>query len=91
MGSFVEENTVLYYLAFANDRVYMKCLVYGIYILEFVQSVLIAESVFRNYELFLTGFGGAGALETHGTTWFSFPILTAIGELSCKGHARPTF
>ena len=64
----------------------MKCLVYGIYILEFAQSVLIAESVFQNYELFLTGFGGSQALQKHGTTWFSFPILTAIGELSCVGH-----
>jgi len=46
--------TVLYYLAFPNDRSYLKCLVYGVYIFEFVQCVLIVEAAFQT---FVTGFG----------------------------------
>jgi hypothetical protein len=70
---------VLYYLAFRNDQAYMKCLVYGIYILEFIQSIFIIENSFR---IFVTSFGDVEAIDEVGTTWLSVPILTAIGELS---------
>jgi hypothetical protein len=69
---------VLYYLAFPNDRAYMKCLVYGIYTLEFIQSVLIIEYGFR---IFVTSFGDIEAIDQLRTAWLSVPILTAIGEL----------
>ncbi|KIM39182.1 hypothetical protein M413DRAFT_55882, partial [Hebeloma cylindrosporum] len=65
----------LYYLAFPHDRVYMKCLVYGVYILELIQSVFIVEDGFR---IFVASFGDIVAIDRVGTTWLSVPILTAI-------------
>jgi len=66
----------------------MKYLVYGAYILEFIQSVLIIEDGFR---IFVTNFGYTDAIDHVGTTWLSVPIFTAIGELSCVGHGWLTF
>jgi len=71
--------TDLYYLAFPLDRLYTKCLVYGIYLLEFVQSILIIEAGFRT---FVNGFGDLEVLDQIKTQWLSIPVLTAIGELS---------
>ncbi|KIM49812.1 hypothetical protein M413DRAFT_49135, partial [Hebeloma cylindrosporum] len=68
----------LYYLAFPNDRAYIKCVAYGIYTLEFTQSILIMEDGFR---IFVTSFGDIEAIDQVGTTWFSVPILTAIATL----------
>ncbi|PBK84782.1 hypothetical protein ARMGADRAFT_1169981 [Armillaria gallica] len=39
----------LYYLAFPNDRRFIKYLVYGIYVIEFVQTMLIAHDVVNLY------------------------------------------
>jgi len=78
----------VYSLAFPNDRVHMKCLVYGIYILESIQSVLAFLSSFRKFVL---GFGDVEAIDKVGTAWLSVPIFTAIGEFSCKGHYLLTF
>ncbi|KIM49792.1 hypothetical protein M413DRAFT_59942, partial [Hebeloma cylindrosporum] len=66
--------TVCYHLAFPNDRAYIKCLVYAIYLLEFIQSVLVIE---HGFQIFVTGFGDIGAIDQVGSTW-SVPILTAI-------------
>ena len=57
----------------------LKCLVYGIYFLEVVQSVLIIDALFRT---FVTKFGDVQALDRVETLWLSVPILTAISELS---------
>ena len=64
----------------------MKCLVYGIYFLEFVQSALTIDNGFRT---FVTSFGDVQALDRVGTAWFSIPILTAICEFSYPWASRP--
>jgi len=74
------ENIDLYYLAFPEDRVHLKCLVYGVYFLEFVQSVLVVDAMFRT---FVTMFGDVQALDQIETLWLSIPILTAISEFAC--------
>ena len=81
------ENTDLYFLAFPNDRTYLKCLVYGIYILEFAQSALILEAGFRTY---VTGFGDVEGFNRVNTLWLSVPIFTAIGTFSRARHAQLT-
>ena len=68
----------MYWLAFPNDRTFLKCLVYGIYTLEFTQSVLIIESGFRTY---VTGFGDVEGFNQL-NMWLSVPIFTAIGKFS---------
>jgi hypothetical protein len=57
----------------------MKCLVYGIYFLEFIQSVLIIEAGFRT---FVNGLGDLEVMNQIKTSWLTIPLLTAIGELS---------
>jgi hypothetical protein len=54
-------------------------LVYGIYVLELVQSVLLIEAGFRT---FVIGFGDVEVFNQVKTEWLSIPILTAIGEHS---------
>jgi len=56
----------------------MKCLVYGIYILEVVQSAVIIEIGFRT---FVTSLGDVQVFNRVETAWL-IPTLTAIGELS---------
>ena len=77
------ENADLYYLAFPDDRVYTKGLVYGIYLLEVIQSVLMVEMAFRN---FVTRLGDVEVFDQVETMWSSVPIFTAIGKFS---HGRP--
>ena len=78
-ANFVDIKTVLYSLAFPHDCVYMKCVVYGIYILELIQSIL---SIYSGFQKFVTGFGDDEVIDQIEMEWLSIPILTAIGELS---------
>jgi len=71
-------NTDLYYLAFPKDRMFLKCIVYGIYFLELVQSALIIKTGFR---IFVTMFGDVEVLDQIEMAWLSVPILTSIGEV----------
>ena len=66
----------------------MKCLVYGIYFIELVQSILVIETGFRT---FVTSFGNVEVFDRIETLWLSVPILTAIGEFSYIGRKRQTF
>jgi len=81
---FWHENAVLYYLAFPNDRLYLKCLVYGLYTFEFVQCVLIVEAAFHT---FVTSFGDVDVFNRVNTEWLSVPIFTALGKLYRTWHA----
>ena len=66
----------------------MKYLVYGVYILEVVQSALITETGFRTY---VTNLGDVQVFGQAETGWLSVPILTAIGGLSRTEHEGLTF
>ncbi|KAK0495039.1 hypothetical protein EDD18DRAFT_1355039 [Armillaria luteobubalina] len=65
----------LYYLAFPKDRRFVKSLVYGIYIIELVQTILIAHNAFA---LFGYGFGDLEVLAEIHVDWLVVPIMTAI-------------
>ncbi|PBK82337.1 hypothetical protein ARMGADRAFT_1170969, partial [Armillaria gallica] len=65
----------LYYLAFPNDRRFIKYLVYGIYIIELVQTVLVAHDTFA---MFGYGFGDMDSLTGKHLSWFTIPIISAI-------------
>jgi hypothetical protein len=73
----------MYHLGFPTDRVHMRCLVYGVYLLQLVQSVLVIKTGFR---IFVTNFGVVGVLDQIDTLWLSVPILSAISEFS---YGRP--
>ncbi|KAK0454308.1 hypothetical protein EV421DRAFT_409871 [Armillaria borealis] len=71
----------LYYLAFPNDRQFIKYLVYGIYIVEFVQTMLLTHDAFA---IFGYGFGDLDALTDIHLYWLIVPIMSAV--TACVGH-----
>ncbi|KAK0486473.1 hypothetical protein IW261DRAFT_1604609 [Armillaria novae-zelandiae] len=71
----------LYYLAFPNDRKFTKCLVYGIYIVEFVQTMLVSHDVFV---IFGYGFGDMDALTGMHFNWLTVPVVSAV--IACVGQ-----
>ncbi|KAK0194324.1 hypothetical protein F5146DRAFT_1035258 [Armillaria mellea] len=71
----------LYYLAFPNDKRFTKCLVYGIYIIESVQTMLIAHDVFATFGY---GFGDMDALTRVNLYSLTVPILGAVA--ACVGQ-----
>ncbi|PBK86537.1 hypothetical protein ARMGADRAFT_1086385 [Armillaria gallica] len=64
----------LYYLAFPKDRKITKYLVYGVYIVEFVQTMLFTHDAFA---MFGYGFGDIKALVRMNFNWLTIPIMTA--------------
>ncbi|TFK33883.1 hypothetical protein BDQ12DRAFT_637076 [Crucibulum laeve] len=65
----------LYYLAFPNDRLYAKALVYGTYTLEALQSILIAHDAFKTFG---QGFGDFNALDSVQFLWLTIPVISGI-------------
>ncbi|SJL10276.1 uncharacterized protein ARMOST_13660 [Armillaria ostoyae] len=71
----------LYYLAFPNDRRFIKYLVYGIYVIEFGQTMPVAHDAFA---MFGYGFGDMDALTRMNFFWLTSPIMSAV--VSCAGQ-----
>ncbi|KAJ3502018.1 hypothetical protein NLJ89_g9074 [Agrocybe chaxingu] len=65
-----------YYMAFPEDGIRLKALVYGLYVLETAQTALIMQTAFRMY---VTSFGNFHSLDLVDTTWLSVPIMTTVG------------
>ncbi|TFK37420.1 hypothetical protein BDQ12DRAFT_607913, partial [Crucibulum laeve] len=65
----------LYYVAFPNDKLQIKCLVYGIFILQTVQFILIVHDSFLYFGVH---FGDPVALDSSQTEWFSVPVSGAV-------------
>ncbi|KAK0223785.1 hypothetical protein IW262DRAFT_1458827 [Armillaria fumosa] len=71
----------LYYLAFPNDRRFTKYLVYGIYVIEFGQTILVAHDTFAAFGY---GFGDIDALTGIKFNWLTGPIMSAVA--ACIGQ-----
>ncbi len=69
----------LYYLAFPDDRRSLKYLVYGIYIIKFVQTMVIACDTFVTVGY---GFGDVEVLTRMNYNWLTVPIMSAVGMQS---------
>ncbi|KAK0194323.1 hypothetical protein F5146DRAFT_430732 [Armillaria mellea] len=65
----------LYYLAFPDDRRFTQYLVYGIYVIEVVQTMFITHDVFATFGY---GFGDLDSLTANHLYWFTVPIMIAI-------------
>ncbi|KAK0483094.1 hypothetical protein EDD18DRAFT_1362067 [Armillaria luteobubalina] len=72
----------LYYLAFPKDRQFIKHLVYGIYIVEFVQMILVAHGAF---EVFGYGIDDLAALIEVNFDGLIVPIMVAIAASVGQG------
>ncbi|KAK0196026.1 hypothetical protein F5146DRAFT_1220665 [Armillaria mellea] len=71
----------LYYLAFPNDRKFTKYLVYGVYVVELVQTILASHDAFR---LFGYDYGNFEALTDMRLNWLTVPIMSAL--CACVGQ-----
>ncbi|KJA17359.1 hypothetical protein HYPSUDRAFT_57790 [Hypholoma sublateritium FD-334 SS-4] len=68
----------IYYAAFQKDQTTVKTLVYGLFLLDSLQSILLARDGFIT---FASGFGNVEGLDEAHLEWFSIPFTTAI--VSC--------
>ncbi|TFK32062.1 hypothetical protein BDQ12DRAFT_728985 [Crucibulum laeve] len=68
----------VYYLAFPRDRFLSKALVYGVYVLETLQTILIGHDAFVS---FAANFGDVDELTGVHFGWLTIPILS--GLVSC--------
>ena len=66
----------IYYLAFPNDPLQRKLLVYAVYTAELVQAILLARMA---YTEFAVGFGNIEAINTISLLSVAVPILSSIG------------
>ncbi|KAK0441029.1 hypothetical protein EV421DRAFT_1904957 [Armillaria borealis] len=73
-------------LSFPNDRKFTKYLVYGVYIVEFVQTILVTHDTFS---VFGSGFGDMDALTAMNFNWLTVPIMSAI--VACVGQGFYAF
>ena len=64
-----------YYIAFPNDRWLAKLLVYGIFVCEAVQTLIISHDTFQ---VFVVNFGDLHSMDLMHTNWFSIPIVGGI-------------
>ncbi|KAJ7256226.1 hypothetical protein B0H12DRAFT_519896 [Mycena haematopus] len=71
----------LYYRAFPNDRMPIQCLVYSVYLLEVVQTILMTHDAFTNFG---TGFGNISTLRDVHFDWLTVPIMSGI--VACIGQ-----
>ncbi|KAK0229045.1 hypothetical protein IW262DRAFT_1456338 [Armillaria fumosa] len=76
----------LYYLAFPNDRKFTKYLVYCVYIIELVQTILVTHDTFL---MFGYGFGDMEALTAMDFKWLTVPIMSAV--VACVGQGLYAF
>ncbi|KAL0957032.1 hypothetical protein HGRIS_003133 [Hohenbuehelia grisea] len=74
MGALVVQ-TYHYYVSFPRDRAHIKAIVYSLFVLEMVQTVLMAYSA---YKIFGSGYGDLDAFNEIQVDWFSVCILGAI-------------
>ncbi|TFK50443.1 hypothetical protein OE88DRAFT_1735991 [Heliocybe sulcata] len=68
----------LYYLSFPNDKLGLKVLVYGLYLVEATQTGLATSDAVR---WLVTGWGRPEALEEINTSWLNVPLMG--GMISC--------
>ncbi|KAI0046251.1 hypothetical protein FA95DRAFT_1607046 [Auriscalpium vulgare] len=67
--------TYYYSLHFFADQRPLKSFVYGLYILEIVQTALITQTAFANFG---KGWGDLDRLHDPGTMWFSVPLTSGL-------------
>ncbi len=69
----VQFRTDIYYISFPKDRLFAKCLVSAVYILETVQTAMLGHDAF---ETLAKGFGNVVALSSLQNEWLTVPIFT---------------
>jgi len=65
----------LYYLAFPRDSLRSKAIVYSVYVLEMIQTILISRTLYKE---FVFGFLDINSLDRIGDIWLAVPIAGGI-------------
>ncbi|KAF9022335.1 hypothetical protein BDZ89DRAFT_1137395 [Hymenopellis radicata] len=65
----------IYYEGFMQDRTITKCLVYGVFVMEFIQTILVA---FDAFSVFAFGFGDLVSLTAMHYHWLTVPIMSGL-------------
>ncbi len=71
--------TDIYYISFPKDRLFTKCLVSVIYILETAQTAMLGYDAF---EMLAKGFRSVDALDSLQNEWLTVPIFTGVCEFA---------
>lgn len=53
----------------------MKAIVYGVYLIELVQTILVAHDAFAGYAI---GYGNLQALDSAQLEWLAVPVFSGI-------------
>ncbi|KAF9473373.1 hypothetical protein BDN70DRAFT_817344 [Pholiota conissans] len=61
--------------AFPNDRPILKTLVYGVYLMEMAQTILLTQT---GWAMLVQGFGNVEAVDEIGTTFISVPLIGGL-------------
>lgn len=83
----------MFHIAFPNDPTSRKAIVYGVYLVEVVQTILLTYAAFSG---FAKGFGNVNGLTDNTVLWLSIPVLTSVGEFGSLAsiddtHCQVTF
>jgi hypothetical protein len=70
-------NPDIYYLAFPNDKIGIKCLVYGLSLIEVVQTAFMSHDAVMALGF---GFGDPTALDSVHFAWLTVPLITSVGQ-----------
>ncbi|KAF8900379.1 hypothetical protein CPB85DRAFT_1228526, partial [Mucidula mucida] len=70
--------TYIYYDGATPDRLLTRCLVYGVYVIECIQTVFVTYDAFV---IFAFGFGDVQSLTAAHFHWLTIPIMSAF--VSC--------
>jgi hypothetical protein len=73
----LDQKTDIYYLAFPNDRLGIKCLVYGLALIETLQTAFMGHDAVMALGL---GFGNPEALDNVHFAWVTIPLMSSVGQ-----------
>ncbi|KAF8959898.1 hypothetical protein BDZ97DRAFT_1666590, partial [Flammula alnicola] len=65
----------MYFMSFPEDRLVLKTTVYGVFVLEALQTILLTSSEFK---MLATNFANPAGLDQVDLIWFSVPMLSGI-------------
>lgn len=78
-----EDRSDMYHLSFPKDTWTPKLLVYGTYILETAQTIIVTYDIFNTYA---RHFGDLAALDQLQNEWIAIPFMTSISTTSPSTH-----
>ncbi|KIK01539.1 hypothetical protein K443DRAFT_661744 [Laccaria amethystina LaAM-08-1] len=69
-----------YYMSFPNDRWHWKCIIYFLFVVELVQTILATKDA---YTVYAEGFGQYEALDKLHLLWLTLPVMSGLVGFFC--------